>query len=64
MQIQADSSTTRVRKRPLPAAAWMACMLVAGWTIPAAAEPKSDVIVLVYGVRISGEFKGLVYYKL
>jgi hypothetical protein len=64
MQIQADSSTSRVCKRPLPAAAWMACMLVAGWTIPAAAAPKTDVIVLVNGDRITGEIKGLEYNQL
>jgi hypothetical protein len=39
-------------------------MLVAGWAIPAGAAPKTDVIVLVNGDRITGEIKSLEHNQL
>jgi hypothetical protein len=64
MQIQAGSAASRVCTFPVLAASWLACTLLAGWTAPAAAAPKTDVIVLVNGDRITGEIKSLEHNQL
>jgi hypothetical protein len=63
MHSQANAAGCRVRARP--AIAWLAFLVLAPWMpSPAVAAPKTDVIVLVNGDRITGEIKNLEYNQL
>jgi len=61
MQIQAHGGARRVGT--FPAAVALLAALV-GWSTPAPAAPKTDVIVLVNGDRITGEIKSLEHNQL
>ncbi len=64
MQTQATAAGCRARARPAPPA-WMAFLLAWAWMpLAALAAPKTDVIVLVNGDRITGEIKSLEHNQL
>ena len=64
MQIQACASGRRVCSSPAAVAFVTVLAVLGGWPRPAAAAPKTDVVVLVNGDRITGEIKGLEHNQL
>ena len=64
MQTQATAAGRCARARP-ETPAWMALLLIWAWMpLAALAAPKTDVIVLVNGDRITGEIKSLEHNRL
>jgi hypothetical protein len=63
MQSQANAAGCRVCARP--AVAWLAFLALTPWIpSPAVAAPKTDVIVLMNGDRLTGEIKSLEHNRL
>jgi len=64
MQTQATAAGRRARASPMPLA-WLAPLLFLAWMpVTALAAPKTDVIVLVNGDRLTGEIKSLEHNRL
>ena len=64
MQIPANAAGPRVGSCPVTVAFTVVLAALAGWTQPAVAAPKTDVVVLINGDRITGEIKGLEHNQL
>ena len=64
MQIQAKTGARRVCIYPAALAFMAVPAVLIGWPAPAVAAPKTDVVVLNNGDRITGEIKGLEHNQL
>lgn len=64
MPIQAHVAGGRASGRPAPLIRWLLVLMVPWLPLPAGAAPKTDVIVLVNGDRLTGEIKSLEHNRL
>ncbi len=64
MRNQSVAGIRHVRGTSLAVVLPLAAALLGGWPVPARAAPKTDIVVLMNGDRITGEIKGLEYNQL
>jgi len=64
MSIQAHVAGRRARARQVVLVRWILVLVAAWLPLPASAAPKTDVIVLVNGDRLTGEIKSLEHNRL